>query len=83
MDSTACVVVVTENNRIIFDVGEGSQRLCVEHGIRLGKVNGIFISRCHLDTIGGLPGEKCFIHAYLWEFMVYFGIPMLFVQDSA
>lgn len=56
IDSSACIVVVTENKRIIFDVGEGAQRLCVEHSVRLARVNDIFVTGCAPKYIGGLPG---------------------------
>ena len=54
--SSPCVVVCTENHRFIIDVGEGIQRLCMEHKIKLGKINSILITRICQDTLGGLPG---------------------------
>jgi ribonuclease Z len=56
IDSFPCIVVVTENSRILFDVGEGVQRLCVEHGVKLGKVSNIFVTRFSNSTICGIPG---------------------------
>lgn len=56
VDSSPSVVIATENNRYIFDIGEGTQRLCVEHKTRLGKVHGLFITRLNHEVLGGLPG---------------------------
>ena len=54
--SSPCIVLCTENNRFIVDVGEGIQRLCMEHKIKLGKINSILITKICQDTLGGLPG---------------------------
>lgn len=62
VDSYPCVVVVTENNRILFDVGEGTQRLCVEHGVKLSKMNDVFITRLSPECIGGLSGEIYYLY---------------------
>lgn len=61
VDSSPCVVLVTENNRILFDVGEGTQRLCVEHGIKLAKMNDVFLTRFSTECVGGLPGMYHFV----------------------
>ncbi|CAI5481477.1 unnamed protein product [Closterium sp. Yama58-4] len=42
--------------RLVFNAGEGLQRLCIEHRIRLSKVDKIFLSRVCTETAGGLPG---------------------------
>lgn len=39
IDSSPCIVVTTDNQRFLFDVGEGIQRLSIEHKIKLGKIN--------------------------------------------
>ena len=56
IDSNTCVVISTENEKLIFDIGEGTQRLCVEHKFRLSKVSKMFITRLNPNTIGGIPG---------------------------
>ena len=53
---SACVVIATENNRYLFEVGEGTQRLAVEHKVRIGKINGIFLTSFQPHSVGGLPG---------------------------
>lgn len=56
IDSNTCVIISSENEKIIFDVGEGTQRLCVEHKFRLSKISKIFITRLSPNTICGIPG---------------------------
>ena len=55
-DASPCVVVTTDNLRLMFDVGEGTQRLALEHGVRLSKLEGIFLTRLSSETVCGLPG---------------------------
>lgn len=43
-------------DRFMFDCGEGTQRLCTEHKVRLQKVEGIFFTETRTETIFGLPG---------------------------
>ncbi|XP_044497252.1 tRNAse Z TRZ4, mitochondrial-like isoform X2 [Mangifera indica] len=40
----------------IFNAGEGLQRLCTEHNIKLSKIDYIFLSRVCSETAAGLPG---------------------------
>ncbi|CAN0246868.1 unnamed protein product, partial [Ectocarpus fasciculatus] len=42
--------------RFLFNVGEGTQRLCTEHGIRLAKAEHAFFTNLTSDTLGGVPG---------------------------
>lgn len=53
---SACVVIGTENNRFLFEVGEGTQRLVIEHKVRIGKIGGIFLTSALPNSLGGLPG---------------------------
>ncbi|CAM9858736.1 unnamed protein product, partial [Ectocarpus sp. 4 AP-2014] len=55
-DSSVCVVVGTVHSRFMFNVGEGTQRLCMEHGIRLAKAEHAFFTNLTSDTLGGVPG---------------------------
>ncbi|CAN0399139.1 unnamed protein product, partial [Hapterophycus canaliculatus] len=43
--------------RFLFNVGEGTQRLCTEHRIRLSKAEHAFFTNLSTDTLGGLPGK--------------------------
>lgn len=43
--------------RFLFNIGEGTQRLCMEHKIRLAKAEHAFFTRLSTDTLGGVPGE--------------------------
>lgn len=55
-DASPCIVVTTDSLRLMFDVGEGTQRLALEHGVRLSKLEGIFLTRLSSETVCGLPG---------------------------
>ena len=50
------VVVSTDARRFIIDVGEGTQRLCIEHKVRLVKVDAVLLTRLSPQTNSGLPG---------------------------
>jgi ribonuclease Z len=53
---TPSVVLKTEGRRFIIDAGEGVQRLCIEHKVRLVKLDGVFLTRLSPETNSGLPG---------------------------
>ncbi|GJP61999.1 hypothetical protein CLOP_g19109 [Closterium sp. NIES-67] len=55
-DTSPCVLLFFERLRLVFNAGEGLQRLCIEHKIRLAKIDKIFLSRVCTETAGGLPG---------------------------
>ena len=48
--------------RYVFNVGEGFQRFCVEHKVKLTKLTGILLTRTTSHAAGGLPGDPS-IHA--------------------
>ena len=50
------VVLITENARVLFDVGEGAQRLAVEHKVRIGKISHLCLSSHYPSSLGGVPG---------------------------
>lgn len=51
-----CILISTELQRFLFEVGEGTQRLLSEHKIKLGRLNSIFLSTNSITSYGGLPG---------------------------
>lgn len=54
----ASVVVSTEKSRVLFNVGEGTQRLAGEHGLRLSRsLDAICLTRLTWHHIGGLQGN--------------------------
>ncbi|KAG7381661.1 Zinc phosphodiesterase ELAC protein 2 [Phytophthora pseudosyringae] len=40
----------------LFNVGDGTQRLCMEHHVRLAKLQRVFLTELRSHTVGGLPG---------------------------
>lgn len=55
-DTSPSVLLFFDNQRIVFNAGEGLQRFCVEHKIKLSKIDHLFLSRVCSETAGGLPG---------------------------
>src|SRR5690554_3295719 len=54
--STPGCVLVCDQQSYLFNAGGGTQRLALEHGVRLSRVRNIFLSRLVAETVGGLPG---------------------------
>ncbi|GAU10965.1 hypothetical protein TSUD_112590 [Trifolium subterraneum] len=55
-DTSPAVMLFFDKQRFIFNAGEGLQRFCTEHRIKLSKIDHIFLSRVCSETAGGLPG---------------------------
>ncbi|OMO64527.1 zinc phosphodiesterase ELAC protein 2-like protein [Corchorus capsularis] len=55
-DTTPSVLLFFDKQRFIFNAGEGLQRFCTEHKIKLSKIDHICFSRVCSETAGGLPG---------------------------
>ncbi|TDH67302.1 hypothetical protein CCR75_001673 [Bremia lactucae] len=49
--SNSCVL-----SSFLFNVGDGIQRLCMEHHVRLAKLKHIFLTELRSSTLGGVPG---------------------------
>ncbi|XP_065558128.1 ribonuclease Z, mitochondrial-like [Artemia franciscana] len=54
--SPKSVYFYTDQNKYLFNCGEGTQRLTQEHRMRFAKLENIFLTSLHWDNIGGLPG---------------------------
>ncbi|KAL2612602.1 hypothetical protein R1flu_024294 [Riccia fluitans] len=55
-DTSASVLLFFDKRRIIFNAGEGLQRFCIEHKIKLSKLDHVFLTRVCSETASGLPG---------------------------
>ncbi|XLT03854.1 hypothetical protein HN51_042603 [Arachis hypogaea] len=55
-DTSPSVYLFFDKQRFIFNAGEGLQRFCTEHKIKLSKIDHIFLTRVCSETAGGLPG---------------------------
>ncbi|XP_031269829.1 tRNase Z TRZ3, mitochondrial-like [Pistacia vera] len=55
-DTSPSVLLFVDEQRFIFNAGEGLQRFSTEHKIILPNVDHIFLSRVCSETAGGLPG---------------------------
>jgi len=56
IDSITGLVIITNNHRILIDCGEGTQRLCIEHKIKLSKISAILFTDISPQRILGFPG---------------------------
>ncbi|GIL65868.1 hypothetical protein Vafri_19515 [Volvox africanus] len=50
------VLLFFNNERYLFNAGEGIQRLFREHKIKINQINSYFITRVSTETLGGMPG---------------------------
>ncbi|GIL91146.1 hypothetical protein Vretifemale_18806, partial [Volvox reticuliferus] len=50
------VLLFFNNERYLFNAGEGIQRLFREHKIKISQINSYFITRVSTETLGGMPG---------------------------
>ena len=55
-EHTPSVMLFVDGNRYLFNVGEGLQRFCMEHHVKLSRVKCIFLSGLNSIYTGGLPG---------------------------
>lgn len=56
IDAFPCVIIATDKNRYLINCGEGTQRLCVEHKMRISKLKSIFLTSLDYSNVFGLPG---------------------------
>jgi ribonuclease BN (tRNA processing enzyme) len=55
-DSYPALMVVTDNQRVLFNCGEGLQRFAMEHRLKLVKLSAVLATRISMENLGGLPG---------------------------
>lgn len=55
-DTSPSVLLFFDKQRFIFNAGEGLQRFCTEHKVKLSKIDHMFLTRVCSETAGGLPG---------------------------
>lgn len=46
--------------RYLFNAGEGFQRYCVQHKLKLSRMMNILATRAAVDAVGGIPGDFYF-----------------------
>ncbi|CAG8512665.1 10663_t:CDS:2 [Acaulospora morrowiae] len=56
VDVAPSVLVHFDDQRYLFNCGEGTQRFCLQNKIKISKVKKIFLTRIHWECFGGLPG---------------------------
>ena len=55
-DTVPSLLLFTETRRYVFNCGEGFQRYCGEHKVKLAKMGPIMLTRVGVDACGGFPG---------------------------
>lgn len=56
LDSSPSVLLCADGERIVFNAGEGWQRLCVESGVKVSKCDTVCVTHLAPEAVGGLPG---------------------------
>jgi ribonuclease Z len=56
LDTTPSFLLELGLSRYLFDAGDGTQRFCLEHGVRLARCQHVFVTRLDPATLGGLAG---------------------------
>jgi len=56
IDSSPSLLFSSETSRVLINVPEGCQRLCVEYKVRLSKLNVVCITNLAPECLCGLPG---------------------------
>lgn len=55
-DTSSSLQLFFDEARYLFECGDGTQRLCTEHAIKLGKLRCIMLSSLSAPSLGGLFG---------------------------
>lgn len=55
-DSVPSALLFFDHHRFLFNIGEGFQRFCIQHKIKMSRTSGIFATRSNTQGLGGLPG---------------------------
>ncbi|KAL0244281.1 hypothetical protein GEMRC1_008366 [Eukaryota sp. GEM-RC1] len=55
-DGSPSIFLFFPQKRYVFNVGDGFQRFCTEHKVRLAKVDQFFFTHLSATTLGGLTG---------------------------
>jgi ribonuclease Z len=55
-DLSPSILLNFDQKSYLFNCGEGTQRFCIQHKIKLGKISNVFFTRTSYDSMGGIPG---------------------------
>ncbi|QDZ24929.1 metallohydrolase/oxidoreductase [Chloropicon primus] len=56
LDTLPSVLLFFDNERYLFNIGEGFQKFSLENRIKAARIDGIFLTRTTTEAAGGLPG---------------------------
>jgi len=57
-DSAPSLLFTADTERLVINVPEGWQRLCVEQKVKIGKVDAVCLTDLGPSAVGGLPGYQ-------------------------
>jgi ribonuclease Z len=57
-DSGPSLLFTADTERLVINIPEGWQRLCVEQKIKIGKVDAVCLTHLGPSAVGGLPGYQ-------------------------
>ena len=57
-----CLIQPGLQHRYLFNAGEGFQRYCVQHKLKVSRMMNILATRAAVDAVGGIPGERALTH---------------------
>ena len=55
-DCSPSVLLFFDHQRYLFNAGDGFQRFCVEHGVRMSRLESVMLTRSATAALGGLSG---------------------------
>ncbi|KAI9224184.1 beta-lactamase-like protein, partial [Blastocladiella britannica] len=55
-DMPPSLLFMFDSQRYLINCGEGTQRFCAEHKVRIPKIKHILLTRLQWEAVGGLPG---------------------------
>ena len=55
-DCSPSVLLFFDHQRYLFNAGEGFQRYCVEHGVKMARLDSVLLTRMSTATAAGLSG---------------------------
>lgn len=58
-DGGVALLLFFDERRYVFACGEGTQRFCVSHNLRLNRLQAVFLPRLEWTRSGGFPGLLC------------------------
>lgn len=63
-DTVPSVLLFFEHQRLLFNAGEGFQRFCTQHKVKMTKLSSVLATRMSTEALGGVPGTALSLCMY-------------------